>query len=105
MAASVAACEVVFHRGLLSEMGHDMREPTVLYVDNSGAVEVSKRRESLARSRHIDRRYLKIQEWVAEGVLRIAYKNTDANCADMFTKPLDRDVFERHAGSLMGTRF
>ena len=90
-------------------MGHEMVEPTTVtvlptdvYVDNSGAVEISKRRESLARSRHIDRRYLKIQEWVAEGLIRVVYKQTDQNRADMFTKPLDREPFERHAMSIMG---
>ena len=58
--------------------------------------------ESLARSRHIDRRYLKIQEWVAEGLIRVVYKRTDQNRADMFTKPLDREPFERHASAIMG---
>ena len=35
-------------RSLLSEMGYDMSEPTILWVDNMGAVEITKRRESLA---------------------------------------------------------
>mmetsp|Transcript_68565 Transcript_68565/g.187983 ORF Transcript_68565/g.187983 Transcript_68565/m.187983 type:complete len:82 (+) Transcript_68565:586-831(+) len=34
MAASLAAAEIIFLRGLLREMGVDMSEPTVLYVDN-----------------------------------------------------------------------
>ena len=57
--------------------------------------EHTKRRESLARSRHIERRYLKMQEWVAEGKIKVKYINTDENRADMFTKPLDRATFEK----------
>jgi len=102
MAASLAATEIVFMRNLLTEMGYDMSEPTVLWVDNMGAVEITKRRESLARSRHIERRYLKMQEWVAEGKIKVKYINTDENRADMFTKPLDRATFEKHASGIMG---
>ena len=36
MAASLAATEIVFMRGLLAEMGYDMSQPTVLWVDNQG---------------------------------------------------------------------
>merc|ERR1712086_1215534 len=75
MAASLTACEVIFHRGLLAEMGLDMSEPTTIWVDNMGAVEITKRRESLSRSRHIERRYLEIQEWVAEGKIKVMYIN------------------------------
>ena len=102
MAASLAATEIIFMRSLLSEMGYDMSEPTILWVDNMGAVEITKRRESLARSRHIERRYLKMQEWVAEGKIKVKYIKTDENRADMFTKPLDRATFEGHASGIMG---
>ena len=102
MTASLAATEIIFMRSLLSEMGYDMSEPTILWVDNMGAVEITKRRESLARSRHIERRYLKMQEWVAEGKVKVKYIKTDENRADMFTKPLDRATFEGHASGIMG---
>ena len=102
MAASLAATEIIFMRSLLSEMGYDMSEPTILWVDSMGAVEITKRRESLARSRHIERRYLKMQEWVAEGKIKVKYIKTDDNRADMFTKPLDRATFEGHAAGIMG---
>ena len=98
----MAACEIVFNRALLAEMGFDMSEPTVLWVDNMGAIECTKRRESLARSRHIDRRYLKILEWVAEGKNTVKYKNTKENRADMFTKPLENASFSEHASAIMG---
>ena len=102
MAASLAASEAIFTRSLLAEMGFDMSEPTVLWVDNMGAVEITKRRESLSRSRHIERRYLKILEWVAEGKIIVKYKNTKENRADMFTKPLENALFNEHAGAIMG---
>eukprot|EP00966_Prymnesium_polylepis_P294658 6804382-Prymnesium_polylepis.1 len=61
MAASLAAAEIIFLRGLLCEMGADVvASPTVLYVDNQGALALAnKDRRSCHRSRHIERRYLK----------------------------------------------
>ena len=103
MAASLAGAEIVFMRGLLQEMGVDVSEPTVLYVDNLGAVALAKDRRSCHRSRHIERRYLKIREWVAHGLIRVEYKDTNANASDLLTKPLERLAFERHTATLGGT--
>jgi len=102
MAASLAGAEVMYLRGVLRDLRYDMDAPTVLWIDNSGAVELTKRRESAVRSRHIERRYLKIREWVAEGHIVAKYKPTADNRADMFTKPLPSDVFYRHRAELMG---
>ena len=102
MAASQAGAEIIYFRGLLREMGADMSEPTVLYVDNSGAIELSKDLKSCQRSRHIERRYLKIREWVAQGEIVVKYVATKDNHADVLTKPLDAASFRRHADALMG---
>ena len=78
-----------------------MSEPTVIWVDNSGAVATASRRESSKRSAHIDRRHLKVREWVLEGHLVVKYVKTDDNHADMFTKPLDSTAFWRHTNAIM----
>eukprot|EP00965_Chrysotila_dentata_P008601 280031-Pleurochrysis_carterae.AAC.1 len=67
IAASHTAAEITYLRGLLAEMGHAQDGPTPLYVDNSEAVELSKERRSCQRLRHVDRRDLKVREYVAHG--------------------------------------
>ena len=104
MAASLTACEAIFMRGLLREMGVAMDEPTLIRVDNQGAVALAKDRRSCHRSRHIQRRYLKIREWVALGEVRVEYVNTTENPADLLTKALERESFERHCATLSGGR-
>ena len=41
------------------------------------------------RSRHVDRRYFKVRELVAESVVVVKLVKTADNVADILTKPLD----------------
>ena len=82
-------------------MGLEQEEPTVLYVDNSGAVELARDRKSCHRSRHVDRRFFKVRELEASGVLRVRHIPTERNRADLLTKALALDAFRRHRASLM----
>ena len=101
MAASHCASEIMYTRGLLREMGVCMDAPTVLYVDNSGAVELSKDLKSCKRSRHIERRFLKVRELVAQGHIVVKYCPTEENHADVLTKGLPAAVHLKHATALM----
>ena len=86
IAASQAALEIVYLRALLREMGVDVEEPTVLLVDNSGAVELSKHQKACHRSRHVKRRYLKVRELVAEGEVLVKWVASKENPADLLSK-------------------
>ena len=101
MAASQAATEIMYFRGLLYEFGREL-EPTTLYVDNQGAVELSKDMKSCQRSRHIERRYLKVRELVALGEIVVKHVPTEMNHSDVLTKPLDQATFNRHVAALIG---
>ena len=105
MAASQAASEIMYQimyfRGILSELGREL-DPTILYVDNAGAVELSRDMKSCKRSRHIERRYLKVRELVADGEINVQHVSSEENHADVFTKPLDQDPFEYHFTALSG---
>ena len=95
MAASHTALEVVYVLNLITEMGIVQERPPVLYIDNSGALALAKDRRSCHKSKHIDRRYLKVREFVENGKLRVAAVPADENPADLFTKDLARPKFEK----------
>ena len=101
MAASAAATEIVYQRGLLREMGVILTEPTILYVDNTSAIALIKDAKSCVRTRHIERRYLKIRELVDAGYISVVYVNTADNHADVLTKALPRPDFERHKTAVL----
>ena len=82
-------------------MGLPQDEPTVLYVDNSGAVELSRDRKLCHRSRHVDRRYFKVRELSFEGELRVEHVPTKDNSADLLTKVLPYADYCRHRARMM----
>ena len=100
IAASAAAIESVHFRLLLEEMGLP-QDASPLYVDNSGAVELSRDRKSCHRSRHVDRRYFKVRELEFEGKVKVEHIDTKLNSADLLTKPLPQHVFDAHKRRLM----
>eukprot|EP00965_Chrysotila_dentata_P088787 2931266-Pleurochrysis_carterae.AAC.1 len=63
-------------------MGREEEGATYMYVGNSGAVELSKERRSCQRSRHVDRRDLKVREYVAHGSIAVRKIGTEDNVAD-----------------------
>ena len=85
----------------LREMGADPGAPTVLRVDNSGAVELSRDRKSCHRSRHVDRRFFKVRELEALEVIQVEHVPTADNRADLLTKALPIESFRRHRAALM----
>eukprot|EP00965_Chrysotila_dentata_P132851 4392930-Pleurochrysis_carterae.AAC.1 len=73
-----------------------------MYVDNSGAVELSKERRSCQRSWHVDRRDLKVREYVAHGNIKVRKIGTDDNVADVFTKSLPSAAHHKHVKTARG---
>jgi len=87
----------------LTEQGLPQRKPTKLYVDNQGAVELSKDQKSCHRSRHVLRRYFKVRELQHDGVVEVVWVATDDNLADGFTKPLGPAKFTKFKSEVMNT--
>ncbi|RXW14197.1 hypothetical protein EST38_g11655 [Candolleomyces aberdarensis] len=92
--------QVLWLRILLKELGIPMQVPTPIYVDNQGAIFNASNLVQERRTKHIDVRYHKIQEYVEEGQVVLYYIPTTENPADIFTKPLGRVKFELFRKSL-----
>jgi len=101
MAASQAATEIAYLREIVRDLGLWQSAPTVLKVDNTGAIELAKERKVTNRSRHIARRHLKVREYVADGIIAVTHVATVDNAADIFTKPLEAAPFNKHRVFLM----
>ena len=84
-------------------MGVNITKPTVVYVDKSGAIQLSKDLKSCTRSRHIERRYLWVRELVHRGEVVVRYCPTSENVADALTKPLPAPAVRRFHDAMAGT--
>ena len=102
-AAAAAVAEVIWQRGLLTELGYVQLQPTNLWIDNTGAVAVANDAGSIGRSRHIARRSRFLLEAHAAGLIKAKHLAGDAQAADMLTKPLDRKRFVALRTYLMNT--
>jgi hypothetical protein len=99
IAAGELAKEVQYVHQLARELGLD---PQCIPVgcDNSMAVQLISDPLSAARTKHIDVIYHHIRERVHTGQMQFFGVPTRDNCADLFTKPLSRLLFEEHRSSL-----
>ncbi|CAI7893421.1 unnamed protein product [Closterium sp. NIES-54] len=73
---------------LLTDLGERPRSPPVLYVDNMAAIALCQEHRLEHRTKHIALRYFLARELQQRGQLRLAYVDTRANTADIFTKAL-----------------
>ena len=98
VAASEASKEAVWLRNFLMdlEVVPNANLPLTLYCDNSEAVSNSKEPRSHKRSKHIDRKYHLIRDFVKDGKVSMAKIASKDNLADPFTKTLPVKVFESH---------
>ena len=53
--------------------------------------------------RHIDRKLFKLREMRGAGLVTVKYLGTEENTADLFTKILDRQPFEKHRKTVLNT--
>ena len=65
-------------------------------TDNKGAYDLCHRFTSAQNSRHIDRKLFKMRELRGLGVVSVKWVPTEDNTADIFTKVLNRQPFEKH---------
>jgi hypothetical protein len=83
-------------RNLLSELGNRQIKPTVLYQDNTAAIQISNNRGSLGKnSRAMDLEVLSIRNRIEDHQIVTQYCATTNMIADIGTKALPEATFVR----------
>lgn len=100
VAATACACQVLWLRRIFEHIGLAQKEGTVINCDNMSTIKLSKNPVMHQRSKHIDVRYFFLRDLVNDGVIELKYCNTLAQVADIMTKPLKVDQFEKLRGML-----
>ena len=103
IAASEASKENVWVRDFISLLGVvlDSANPLDLYCDNSGAITLAREPWQHQKSKHIERRYHLIQNFIEGGDINVCKVHTYANVADPLTKPLLMLKHEAHVRAIV----
>ena len=101
VAAHLATQEIIWARRLLADLDYDQTNPTQLWSDNQASVRLVQNPEFHCQTKHIDVKYHIICKGYTTGQITVSYINTNDQVADLLTKPLLHDRFER-LQSLLG---
>ena len=102
VALSEAAKEIKFIVQILESMKMKVEFPIIVRVDNVGAIGLSKNLSTSQRTKHIDVRYNFVREFVEDEFIKIIFVKSEENHADIFTKNVNREIFEKHVENFVG---
>ena len=101
--AVIEACkQVVWLRGLLSELHMHQHSATRIYTDARTLLDIAKEPILHARTKHFRLRQGYLRDLVTDGVVKLIHIPGTENVADILTKPLPKPQFEYLRNKFMG---
>lgn len=100
LAMSMAITEACWLRKLLLDFQFVLNS-CVLYEDNQSAIQVALYPENSRRLKHISIKHHFIKEKIDEGIVKLVYIPTNEQLADLFTKPLGKQLFTKFRDRLL----
>lgn len=93
IALSMAITETCWIKHLLKDFGYEMT--IEINEDNQSVIKIAQNNENIKRLKHIDIRYHFILEKVNKNIVKLNYIQSTENTADLFTKPLGKQLFDK----------
>ena len=93
VAAAVCACQAIWMKRILKELGHSDGGCIFVMCDNSSTIKLSKNPVMHGRSKHIDVRFHFLRNLTKDGTIELIHCGSQDQVADIMTKPLKLDVF------------
>ncbi|CAL2276928.1 unnamed protein product [Prunus armeniaca] len=103
VSAAEATSQAIWLRFVLEDFGEEQTTATIVFCDNTSAIEMAKNPVFHQRSKHIKRKFHFIREAIQEGVIELLYCKGDEQIADIFTKALPKDRFS-YLRSMLGVK-
>ena len=104
VAMSEVVKDLIFIRNILESIGLKIAYPMIVEVDNTGAIYLGLNRATGQRTKHIDIRYHFVREFIDEGIVKIVFVSTKNNDADVFTKNVTSEIYDRMKDKLLSKR-
>lgn len=100
MATCQTAKEIAWMKSLVKELLNVKNVPTMLFMDNPSAISLIKNPVFHKRIKHIDVRFHYIRERYAKQGFALEHVASKEQHADIFTKPLPRQLYAYHREAL-----
>ncbi|KAI3713826.1 hypothetical protein L1987_72412 [Smallanthus sonchifolius] len=95
VAATICAGHCVWLKGLLEEISNEELGTIEIQCDNSSTIKLSKNPVLHRKTKHIDVRYHYLRDLVNEEIIKLLFCPTADQVADVMTKPVKLDSFEK----------
>jgi hypothetical protein len=102
IALASAIQEAVYLKTLLADLCNPNDESVLIFVDNQGAIKISKNNITSNRTKHIDIKYHYCREKVQDGTVRLDYIPSEFMLADILTKAVGAVVLGRLVPNITG---
>lgn len=100
VSASEASKELLWLRQLMSDMSIPINETITMFEDNQGCIKIINSDKFGARTKHIDICHHHIRDLSEKKIIDVKYCPTSDMLADVLTKPLPKDSFQKFRGLL-----
>ena len=94
IATAECCAQVEWMKQTLQDIKVVFEEPTVIYCDNTSAISLSQSPVQHSKAKHIPIKYHYLRVQAKKKTIKLEYIPTQEKIADIFTKPLNIDVFE-----------
>ncbi len=101
VALSEACRELAYLREVAKFLHHPQDDPTPLFGDNQGSLDLVDNPVHHSRSKHIDVKFHYVRTAQENGLVKVLKVHTDDNRADIFTKTTTTSTFRRHVEAMM----
>jgi hypothetical protein len=98
--SAATACvphEMLYVMRILESIGLRVKKPMMLEIDNRGAVDLVNNWSVGGRTRHVEVRQYLLRELKEQNVVLTMWVPGTKMSSDLFTKNLERPLFEKHA--------
>ncbi|PRQ33949.1 putative RNA-directed DNA polymerase [Rosa chinensis] len=100
VAAAACACQAIWMKRVLKMLGCEGDKCTTVFCDNSSTIKLSKNPVMHGRSKHIGVRFHFLRDLSKEGVVQLVHCGSQEQIADVLTKPLKLEQFQKLRGLL-----
>jgi ribonuclease HI len=96
VALTEACKETKWLSTVMREFQINVPETVVIHTDSQSCIEAIRNQKFSSRTKHIDTRHHFIRDEVNAGRVKLQYKRTEDNLADLMTKPLGSAKIKKH---------